>query len=221
MSEQEIPDQYRKLVERVNELGRQVNELAETGGNLKAEAEHNGGTVLALALQVEDLAERLATVEAVLEDKRPKGQPDWILAGDKDEALRWLDSLRAWVDKVFAVHTGRALPDCWIWHPRAVEELLAMQAHRTFVHASPNATLLSDYQTRFLDAAVKRLVVKSAGQASILSKCVEEGVHVDPELGVPPHMVTRFKVDRGAINAYVGWWTTDRKGRPPGLIDAS
>jgi hypothetical protein len=144
------------------------------------------------------------------DEEDPKTQRDWLNIPNDDPELawEWLYTVRAWHDEEFVVATGRALPACWPWHPRAVRELLILQDHSALVFGSPSTPAASDYLTRFQPAAVARLVGKE--RDAILARCLKGSQHQEPELGAA-------EVDPEKLRDYARWWATKREGVPPGV----
>lgn len=161
------------------------------------------------------LDELAAKLDELLARKAAEGQRDWLNVPDDDgmgilRAWTWLDGLRTWVDDRFVVSTGRTLPECWPWHPRAVDDLLGLEDHRSAAYASTTPVHRSDYLGRYLPAAAVRLLGGPGAKDGILEDCVKEGQHQEPGIGAAD-------VDLADLPEYVAWWALHRKGPPPGV----
>lgn len=128
------------VAERVTELGRVVAQMADT----------------------------LATVSA---RRRPSSAPTWLLAPTEEAEVReLLDELCAWLGAVFLRYPDGAqvLPECWLWHPVVVEELLWLMHAWCAAYQGPDASvsLAGDWHDRQRPGVIAR-IRKAAGSCSI------------------------------------------------------
>jgi len=174
-----------------------------------------------LSRRVDDLAASLAQMaETVITARRPDADtptPCW-LDHDTDpgrdaatsraahDAERLLGTLGPWVGAVYLRYSDAvsAFPDCWMWHPDVVEELLWL--HRAWLSAyDPEApvTAVGDWHDRQRPGVVRRV----AGYASACSL----GAH---RPGGDRHTpIPRTVTDASAMIA--GWWSTGRDQPAP------
>lgn len=80
----------------------------------------------------------LAEDIAALDEKQKKGQPDWFQVKDYETARKWIADVSEWLTAV--VHRGRGvkLPECWLWHPAAVSDLLALHSYYVWAYKQSN-----------------------------------------------------------------------------------
>ena len=136
------------------------------------------------------------------EDERER---DWLTVVEPLDAFRWLCELDEWHTAVYVRMAGKALPECWPWHSRAVEVLLALMAQRAAAYASP--TGVSDFRGRWLPNAVKELWGQNS-QPGVLSGC-SDGDHVDGR--------NHYQADPTKLRELAEWHVTRQEGTPPGL----
>jgi hypothetical protein len=126
------------------------------------------GRVDELARLVGQLAEAVAAVSA-----RPSSTaaPSWLLApGESIEVEHLIGELSAWLHAVFLRYPDGAavLPECWLYHPDVVEELLWLMYAWCAAYQGKNASvgLAGDWHDRQRPGVVRRLQ-KSVGACSI------------------------------------------------------
>ncbi len=106
----------RRRLDELAALPRRVDELAHLFAGLADSPRDRSDT---------DTAER--SVPSLL--NQPTGS-------DPDDTGSLLDRLAAWVSAVYLRYfDARHLPDCWLWHPEVVEELLWLHAAWLTAHA--------------------------------------------------------------------------------------
>lgn len=150
----------------------------------------NGAAVAGLAREVEamrqqvDALEELPgrvdqladTVVRLAETIRPatdddSGVTSWLdLPRRHDDAHRVLEELVDWLGRVYLRYADAAgLPECWMWHPDVVEELIwLMQTWQAAYHTGRGAsvTLAADWHDRYRPGVVRR-ITQTAGNCSI------------------------------------------------------
>jgi hypothetical protein len=168
--------------------------------------------------RVDELATSVAQLADTLGAAKPSGPsqiaPTWIdlgtgpspssSAADAEDLLRML---ARWVAGVYLRYSDAGVPDCWLWHPDVVEELLWL--HAAWLSAyDPEApvTAVGDWHDRQRPGVVAR--VKSyAGLCSLEA-----------------HQPGQDRATRGpvaptqdAIADIAAWWVTrrDQAGPPP------
>jgi len=112
-----------------------------------------------------------------------------------------------WMRGIFLRYTdaARGLPDCWLWHPDIVEELLWLRAawwaaYRTKAGSVSQA---ADWHDRHRPGVVRR-IREAAGTCSLETHLPGTGQHPPP--GVPL---------ADAVDAIAAWWTLGRDQPPP------
>lgn len=91
------------------------------------------------------------------EEEEEETQRDWYTVKDVKVATEWLETLQEWVDSRLSRRWQGIMPECWPWHPNAVEELLAIEATQRAGHEGSSAVAVQDYLTRWLPTALDRL----------------------------------------------------------------
>ncbi len=162
------------------------------------------GRVDALGELAEQLARRVAALAA-----RPSSgaMPSWLVAPADEQAVRaMLGELTVWLDEVLFRYPDAAavVPDCWLWHPDVVEELLWLMHAWLAAYQGPNASvaLVGDWHDRYRPGVVRRIKT-SAGVCSV-------EVHTADGRRPEPRLPAEADVDQLA-----GWWATARRDPPP------
>lgn len=117
------------------------------------------GQVAALSSSVNAVADQVAQRAA---RSGSGGLEPWLtLPGDREALREELADLASWMQDVFLRYDGaaEALPECWLWHPGVIEELLWLrEAWRNAYHsASASAALVGDWHDRYRPGVVRRL----------------------------------------------------------------
>lgn len=171
----------RKRVEPLQKVPRQVAQIA--------------GQLNQLAEQVGELVSRPG----------PAVVRSWLaLDGDGALASEVLDALTAWLRSVFLRYPDAAavLPECWVWHPDVVEELLwLMRAWQAAYFDDDGGVLrVADWHDRYRPGVVRRL--KSTAQTCSLEQ------HSPPQ---PPPSVPL----EDATEQIAEWWAHHRSEPAP------
>jgi hypothetical protein len=140
----------------------------------------NGAAVAGLASELEMLRRKVtplpgrldevAELLAELTDRvrkqagRPRtgAMPSWLVAPTDPAVTRTvLDELDVWVRTVFLRYRDGAttLPDCWLWHPDVVEELLWLMHAWLAAYQGDNASvgLVGDWHDRYRPGVIRRV----------------------------------------------------------------
>jgi hypothetical protein len=182
-------------------LAREVEVLRRTVGGIDA-----------LSGRVDELAglvARLAETSAASRPRSTGGAPTW-LSGPLEfaEAVTVLAELTAWMTEVYLRYADGAahLPECWLWHPDAVEELLWLWNAWLVAYRSESATvaLAGDWHDRQRPGVVRRIRAV-AGTCSLESH--QPGG--DRHRGAAPVPLAE------AVHLIGDWWSGDRASRPP------
>lgn len=173
------------------------------------------GRVDHLAVALAQLAE---TVTASKQQRPNEPAPCWIdhpADPSRDPAAsratrgaaRLLDKLGPWVGAVYLRYSDAVsgFPDCWMWHPDVVEELLWLhQAWVAAYSADAPATAVGDWHDRQRPGAVARIRAY-AGMCSLEA-------HQPGQDRATPAPVTPTA---DAVEAIAGWWARSREQPGP------
>jgi hypothetical protein len=179
----------RRRLDALDPLPRRVDELTHVFAGLADTPHERGGT---------DTADP-ASVPSLLD------QPT---SSDPADTGSMLDRLARWVSAVYLRYfDARHLPDCWLWHPEVVEELLWLHTAWLAAHA-PDAppNVVGDWHDRQRPGVVRR-IRDYAGLCS-LEAHLPTGERHTPALAAPT-------ADAAAVIA--AWWATcrDQPAPPP------
>ena len=184
------------LARTVEALDRRVTELAR--GSKRVDE---------LAAMVERLAQQAAADSAT--DSPSKVAPSWLDI-DRAAASRWaaekiLDKLTGWIAGVYLRYSDARLPDCWLWHPDAVEELLWLHAAWLAAY-DPDAPLnaAGDWHDRQRPGVAARIKTY-AGMCSLEAHLPDKERHTPAP--------TTPTVD--GVPRIAAWWATQREQPGP------
>ena len=156
--------------------------------------------------QLVTMVERLSDeLEDFLSRSGPAAIPSWLMLPTNTATVQTvLEDLTAWLDAVFLRYPDAttALPDCWLWHPDVVEELLWCQHAWLAAYQGPAASvaLAGDWHDRYRPGVVRR-ITHSAGRCSLEN-------HVSP----PDPAATPLAE---ATDAITTWWSENRDQPAP------
>ncbi|NMH97978.1 hypothetical protein HF526_11740 [Pseudonocardia sp. K10HN5] len=186
------------LAREVEGLRRAVDPLREVGGRVED-----------LARLVGQLADALAAVTA---RPGPTPAPSWLMAPTDPAAVeRVLGELCAWLHAVYLRYPDAAasLPECWLWHPDVVEELVWLMHAWCAAYQGKQASvaLAGDWHDRQRPGVVRRI-------RATAGSCSWERHQTRPEwdqrlrgaVAVPG-------VD--AVASIAGWWAARRDDPAP------
>lgn len=163
------------------------------------------GQVFDLAGLVAALGESAATAVA---PAGPTGLESWLeLAGDFADTVAVLGDLIDWMRTVYLRYTDGAagLPECWLWHPDVVEELLWLRAAWTEAYAGSRSVVgAGDWHDRQRPGVVRRIRAV-AGTCSLEAHQPRGERH----RGAEPVPLAE------AIHGIGEWWSTDRDAAAP------
>ena len=162
------------------------------------------GRVDDLARVVQEIAAKLATTPA--EDNAALS---WlVMPADPQMVREVLHGLCRWLAEVFLRYPDGlgALPECWLWHPDVVEELLWLMGAWLAAYEDEDATPLraGDWHDRYRPGVVKR--IKAATTSCSLENHLQGGGH---HRGAP---VVPLAV---ATDQIAAWWSTARNEAAP------
>jgi hypothetical protein len=186
------------LARTLEALERQVAELAPVGKRVDE-----------LAATVAQLAQVALGAEAAKADRPSKVAPSWLDI-DHESPTRWaaddiLVRLTPWVGGVYLRYSDAKLPDCWLWHPDVVEELICLHAAWVAAYDRESAvTAASDWHERQRPGVVAR-VKTYAGMCSLEA-------HLP---GKERHRPAPDTPTEDAVPAVAAWWATRREQPGP------
>lgn len=163
--------------------------------------------------RLEEMAARTADTLAAVVGRRQKATaPSWLLAPtDTSDVAGLLDELTVWLGAVFLRYPDGAsvLPECWLWHPDVVEELLWLMHAWCAAYQGPDASVsgAGDWHDRQRPGVVAR-IRKSAGSCSI------EAHQTRPGWSAPGGALVGVPGLEHAA-AIAGWWAQHREQMPP------
>lgn len=142
------------------------------------------------------------------------GAPSWLdLPAELDTATTVVAELIRWMEAVYLRYPDAAagLPDCWLWHPDVIEELLCLMHAWLAAYRGEHApaSLASDWHDRYRPGVARRISA-TAGRCSLENHQPREG---QPLLGGPVVPVAE------AAEQIATWWTTHRGDPPPQPTD--
>jgi hypothetical protein len=139
-------------------------------------------TVAGLAQEVADLAYKSGETE--------KPAPSWLAPGqplDETGATRLLTQLTRWAGRVFVRYGDAELPECWLWHPDVIEELVWLRCAWVAAYLGPMASVqrASDWHDRQRPGVVRRIRA-AAGACSLREHFKEPSEPVVPAADAAP-----------------------------------
>ena len=147
--------------------------------------------LLDLPARVDDLT-RIAVdltnaVSALTARRSAAACPSWLLLpNDLDAANTTLDALTGWLAAVYLRYPDGVdhLPECWLWHPDVVEELLWLMHAWSAAYQGPQASvaLVADWHDRQRPGVVRR-TRQSAGSCSVENHQTRAGWSRRPSTG--------------------------------------
>lgn len=161
--------------------------------------------------------ERLAQVVADLADTtRPadtvsETAPSWLTMPRKTRSTRAvLRDLVGWMGSVYLRYADatRTLPECWLWHPDVVEELVWLMHAWLAAYQDDTASVRAagDWHDRLRPGVVRRI-------GDYVKACSLESHLPDRASGAPSVPV------QDAIDAIAVWWADDRDTPGPAPTD--
>ena len=185
-------------------LGREVERLARRHSDLDQRQTD-------LDTLVRCLAEDLALLLPPGGDEDPPALPSWLAAADPVQARAMLTDLAEWLGAVYLRYPDAAasLPECWLWHPDLVEELLWLSHAWTAAYHGPDASvaLVGDWHDRYRPGVTRRIKTV-AGTCSLENH--------DPTRSTPTPTVP---VEQAA-ELIATWWATRRDEAAPEPTEA-
>jgi len=185
--------------------------LAREGEQLRRGQDQLGKDLAAHTGRIDELAGVVKGLADMLNVRQPSdadsqvGAPSWLVfdpgpADDTAETGEILTSLAAWVAKVYLRYGDTKLPDCWLWHPDVVEELLWLQyAHGAAYDPEAAATAVGDWHDRQRPGVVGRI-------KTYVGFCSLEAHQPGQDRALPAPVAPTTD----AIGSVAAWWATRR-----------
>jgi hypothetical protein len=146
----------------------------------------------------------------------PPANPDdasvlsWLAApAEQAKTVAMLDDLVGWLGTIYLRYADgvRSLPECWMWHPDIVEELLWLhQAWRDAYGEAGTIRAAADWHDRLRPGVVRRI-------GDYARACSLENHLPDRAASAPTVPVVE------AAEAIALWWADARHERPPAPTD--
>jgi hypothetical protein len=184
----------------------------------------SAGELSRLAATVADLSETVAVIQSFGGGKRTRAAdgdaiPSWLtLPGDRPSARAVLSDLTAWLRDVYLRYgdAARDFPECWLWHPDIVEELVwLMYAWLAAYRDDPGDASVrgaGDWHDRLRPGVVRRI----HGYATTCS--LENHLPGRPRATGAPHVPLTDEPTAGqrrAIEVIAAWWSEHRDQPAP------
>ncbi|MDD7967792.1 hypothetical protein [Actinomycetospora lemnae] len=166
--------------------------------------------------RVDDLARTVAqladAVAAVPARPGPTVSPSWLTAPTDSEAVAvLLDELCRWLHAVFLRYPDGAavLPECWLWHPDVIEELLWLSHawRAAYEGCGASVQLAGDWHDRQRPGVVRRL-------RTAVGSCSRERHQTRPGWNSTPLGATPVP-GADAATSIAWWWAAARDDAPP------
>jgi hypothetical protein len=156
------------------------------------------GELKRLAAVVADLTETTAAA-------RPAPVPSWlVLPATTADASAVLTDLTSWLGDVYLRYADatRTLPECWLWHPEIVEELVCLMYAWLAAYRDDDASVKAagDWHDRLRPGVVRRI----AGYAKACSL----------EKHLPDHATGAPEVPAGDAKDQIVTWWAERRDQP-------
>jgi hypothetical protein len=167
------------------------------------------GDLSRLADTVADLSETVTAMQTVGGGRRgSEAVPSWLtLPRDLPSARAALSDLTSWLRDVYLRYAdaAREFPECWLWHPEIVEELVWLMYGWLAAYRDDEASVRAagDWHDRLRPGVVRRV----HGYARTCS--LENHLPGRPNATGAPHLSV-VDADRDAAAAVAAWWTDQR-----------
>ena len=180
----------------------------------------SSGELARVAATVADLTDVVSTIQAVGGGKQRESEacPSWLtLPRDRHSARAVLSDLTAWLRDVYLRYADatRDFPECWLWHPDVVEELVWLMYAWLYCYrdeATASVRAAADWHDRLRPNVVRRI----GGYARTCS--LENHLPGRPNATGAPHLPV-VDDDNAAADAIAAWWTDHRDDPPPAPTD--
>jgi hypothetical protein len=200
-------DQLAKLQTAVGGLAREVEAMRRAMRQVP-----KTGDLARLAATVAELSETTAAIQSAGGRRsEPDPVPSWLtLPHDPHSARDVLNDLTSWLGDVYLRFgdAARDFPECWVWHPEIVEELVWLMyawlaAYRDDRDDGGSVRAVGDWHDRLRPGVVRR--IHSYAKACSL----ENHLPGRPRATGAPH-VPVIDSDSAAVEAITAWWTQRR-----------
>jgi hypothetical protein len=162
-----------------------------------------------LVTELGDTVAAHATAAGTPARGEPEQVPSWLCApADQGHVRDLLTDLTRWLDDIYLRYAdaARTLPECWLWHPEVVEELLWLMYAWLAAYQADDASIRAagDWHDRLRPGVARRVGDYTKG-------CSLEN-HL-PQRATPPARVPLAS----AADAITAWWSNPdaRRGLAP------
>jgi hypothetical protein len=160
--------------------------------------------------RVADLVADLSAIIAT-NPSFPDPPPTWLaLPAEADMAATLLADLVGWLGQVYLRYAdaARGLPDCWLWHPEVIEELLWLRQawHGAYQSAEGSVRAAGDWHDRLRPGVTSRI-------AGYTKACSLESHLPDRAFAAPSVPLA------DAIDQIAAWWSSHRTEAGPTPTD--
>ncbi len=195
-----------RLEKAVRGLGREV-EATRTAQAGLADIEVVSKIGAKVAQTAETVVELAAALEVLTAAKQKEPVLSWLTGiGEPAEARMVLADLDGWLRKVYLRYGDAELPECWIWHPEVIEELIWLrQAWRAAYQGEPSIRAVGDWHDRHRPGVVRR-ISGYAGKCRLTSHLHTRQQEYDSTVRVPAD---------DAAGPIADWWTQARDDHAP------
>lgn len=153
---------HKALTALAAEVERHTRQLAEQRAAVaraQESADHAHRVLVDIVDRVKDLADKITTCAS--RGPQAVAPTAWLTIEDENTAKAALAELVDWLQRVYIHYPGseESLGECWLWHPAAIEELMALRAAWLAAYTGPDASAARaiDWHDRHLPGVQRRL----------------------------------------------------------------
>ena len=167
----------------------------------------------ASAAELARIADLVTDLSTIISSGAATVEPplSWLaLPADADGAATLLTDLIGWLGQIYLRYSdaARGLPQCWLWHPDVVEELLWLRQawHSAYQSGEASVRAAGDWHDRLRPGVARRI-------ADYTRACSLETHLPDRAIGAPPVPLT------DATEQIAAWWSSSRAEPGPTPTD--
>jgi hypothetical protein len=181
------------------------------------------GDLARLAATVAELSETTSAMQAVGGRRaEPVPVPSWLtLPRDLHSARAVLSDLTGWLADVYLRYADatRDFPECWLWHPDIVEELVWLMYAWLAAYRDDDASIRAagDWHDRLRPGVVRR--IHSYAKACSLENHLPGRAHATGAPHIPVADADPGADGTEAVEVIAAWWTQRRDQPGPAPTD--
>ena len=167
----------------------------------------------ASAAELARIADLVTDLSTIISSGAATVEPpsSWLaLPADADAAATLLTDLIVWLGQIYLRYAdaARGLPQCWLWHPDVVEELLWLRQawHSAYQSGEASVRAAGDWHDRLRPGVARRI-------ADYTRACSLETHLPDRAIGAPPVPLA------DATEQIAAWWSSHRTQPAPTPTD--